>query len=147
MLLRRYRGLSQLQSSSQQAGRCRARRMHCRSSIGNGKGTQKLAVFKIRQAKFGDSEAVANLYAQVFGANNFPGYEDNEFIQQVEADYAAAIGRDSAKKLAEALTNKAQAAMSCRTYRVTREAAMLKGQLLMAQGLPARFPTEGPSEL
>lgn len=40
-----------------------------------------------------------------------------------------------------------QAAVSSRTYRVMLEAAMLKAQLLMAQGQPARFPTEGPTEL
>lgn len=45
---------------------------------------------------------------QVFGANNFPGFEDSPFIQQLEADYAAAVGRDSGKKLEEALTNKAR---------------------------------------
>jgi hypothetical protein len=40
-----------------------------------------------------------------------------------------------------------QAAVAARTYRLTRRAALLKGQLAMAQGRPATFPTEGPSEL
>eukprot|EP00775_Hariotina_reticulata_P007763 gene7763-7962_t len=99
----------------------------------------------------------------VFGAGNFPGYDDNPFMQQVipsgpnklhrlranwvEAQYASAVNRESSEKLMEALTNKAQAAVAARTYRLMRQAALLKGQLAMAQGLPATFPTEGPSEL
>ncbi|KAF6255684.1 hypothetical protein COO60DRAFT_193031 [Scenedesmus sp. NREL 46B-D3] len=103
--------------------------------------------FRVRRARLEDAQAVADLYSEVFGAGNFPGYEDNEVIQQVEARYASAVGRESSNKLAEALANKAEAALAHRTYRVTREAAMLAGRLRMAQGLPATFPTEGPAEL
>lgn len=45
---------------------------------------------------------------QVFGSGLFPGYEDNELVKQVEANYATAVERESAGKLTEALSNKAQ---------------------------------------
>ncbi|WIA41427.1 hypothetical protein OEZ86_005009 [Tetradesmus obliquus] len=109
--------------------------------------SQQTLQYRVRRARLEDTQAVADLYSEVFGAGNFPGFEDNEVIQQVEARYALAVGRESSDKLAEALASKAEAALAHRTYRATREAAMLTGQLRMAQGLPASFPTEGPTEL
>jgi hypothetical protein len=40
-----------------------------------------------------------------------------------------------------------QAALEHRTYRLGREAALLKARLAVARGQPASFPTEGPAEL
>lgn len=136
------------QLGSRQHSRAAASRVRLRPCVVQAVATaQQTIQYRVRRARLEDTQAVADLYSEVFGAGNFPGFEDNEVIQQVEARYASAVGRESSDKLAEALANKAEAALAHRTYRLTREAGMLAGRLRMAQGLPATFPTEGPAEL
>lgn len=75
------------------------------------------------------------------------GVEDTALIQELEAAYTAAVSREGDSKLAQALLNKEQAALAARAYRMTREAALLRAQLALAQNRPATWPTEGPAEL
>jgi hypothetical protein len=92
---------------------------------------------------------VFRAHTQVFGSGNFvgSGVEDTALIQELEAAYTAAVSREGDSKLAQALLNKEQAALAARAYRMTREAALLRAQLALAQNRPAVWPTEGPAEL
>ena len=84
---------------------------------------------------------------QAFGAGALPGLGDNPAVQQLEERYAAAIRREVAGKLREALALKERAALESRLSRQARASALLQARIRALQGLSASYPTETPQQL